>query len=155
MALIFLMFFISFYQISVLILSWYFKAETMCYFRKEEFVKGCETLKCDSLVKLKAKLKHFPEELKDPQKFKDIYEFVFFWSRESVDKKVLDIETSLDMLELLLDEETYPFIKPFGTFLRAQTSYKCMNKDQWLSLLEFCKTIEQDFSNYDENGSCV
>ena len=36
-------------------------------------------------------MKHFPEELKDEQKFKEIYEFVFFWSRESVDKKVLGL----------------------------------------------------------------
>mmetsp|Transcript_7183 Transcript_7183/g.12076 ORF Transcript_7183/g.12076 Transcript_7183/m.12076 type:complete len:275 (-) Transcript_7183:88-912(-) len=140
-------------DISVLVLAWHFNAETMCYFKKEEFVKGCEKLKCDSIQKLKAKMKHFPEELKDEQKFKEIYEFVFFWSRESVDKKVLDIETSSDMLELLLDNETYPFSEPFRTFLNQQSSYKCMNKDQWVSLLEFCKTIDTDFTNYDENGS--
>ena len=58
------------------------------------------------------------------------------------------------MLELLLDEESYPFIGPFRVFLQEQTSYKGVNKDQWVSLLEFCKTVEEDFSNYDENGSC-
>uniref|UniRef100_A0A7S4IIV1 Defective in cullin neddylation protein n=1 Tax=Vannella robusta TaxID=1487602 RepID=A0A7S4IIV1_9EUKA len=141
-------------DIAVLILSWHFKAETMCYFKQQEFISGCESLKCDNLAKLKACLKQFPEELKDAQKFKEIYEFAFLWSRESTDKKVLDIETALEMLELLLDEETYPFIGPFCTFLKEQKSYKGVNKDQWVSLLEFCKTIDQDFGNYDENGSC-
>ena len=68
--------------------------------------------------------------------------------------KLVDLETSVDMLELLLDEQTYPFISPFKRYLQEQKSYRCMNKDQWLSFLEFCKTIEEDFSNYDENGSC-
>eukprot|EP00339_Tiarina_fusa_P005682 CAMPEP_0117042870 /NCGR_PEP_ID=MMETSP0472-20121206/29825_1 /TAXON_ID=693140 ORGANISM="Tiarina fusus, Strain LIS" /NCGR_SAMPLE_ID=MMETSP0472 /ASSEMBLY_ACC=CAM_ASM_000603 /LENGTH=279 /DNA_ID=CAMNT_0004754221 /DNA_START=22 /DNA_END=861 /DNA_ORIENTATION=- len=140
-------------HISVLILSWHFKAETMCYFKKEEFLTGCESLKCDSISKIMAALSQFPEELKDAQKFKEIYEFAFLWSRESTDKKVLDIETALDMLELLLDEEVYPFIGPFRTFLQEQKSYKGVNKDQWVSLLEFCKTVDEDFSNYDENGS--
>ncbi len=35
-----------------------------------------------------------------------------------------------------------------------QETYKGMNTDQWSSLLEFCKTISSDFSNYDENGAC-
>jgi len=140
-------------DISVLILSWYFKAETMCYFKRDEFVQGCVTLKCDTIVKLKERLTSFPAELKDATKFKEIYEFVFLWSRESTEKKTLDIPTTLDMLELLLDEETYPLIGPFREFLQTQSSYKGVNKDQWLSLLEFCKTMENDLSNYDENGS--
>jgi len=139
-------------DVSVLIMSWYFKAETMCYFKRDEFVQGLVALKCDSLAKLKEKLPQFHLELKDPNKFKEIYEFVFLWSRESTEKKTLDIETTLDMLELLLDAETYPFIGPFREFLQEQSSYKGVNKDQWLSLLEFCKTMESDLSNYDENG---
>lgn len=140
-------------DISVLVLSWHFKAETMCYFKMEEFIAGCEELKCDSIASLQSSMAKFSEELKDTQKFKEIYEFAFLWSRESTDKKVLDIETSVDMLELLLDEETYPFIGPFKIFLAQQKSYKGVNKDQWVSFLEFCKTIEEDFSNYDENAS--
>src|SRR3990167_409414 len=66
-----------------------------------------------------------------------------------------DIETAVGMLELVLDEETYPFVKPFCEFLSEQSLYKAVNKDQWSSFLEFCKTIDQDLANYDENGSCT
>jgi len=56
------------------------------------------------------------------------------------------------MLELLLGEQ-FPFSAPFRDFLQEQKSYKAVNRDQWTSFLEFCKTIEPDLSNYDENGS--
>ena len=57
------------------------------------------------------------------------------------------------MIELLLPK--VPFSGPFCTFLKEQTSYRAVNKDQWMSLLEFCKTTDSDLNNYDENGSCT
>jgi len=36
-----------------------------------------------------------------------------------------------------------------------QEQYKVLNADQWASLLEFCKAIQPNFSNYDENGACA
>jgi len=97
-------------------------------------------------------MQEFPHEFRDSKNFHEIYEFVFLWSRESTDKRTLDITTTLDMLDLLLDKETYPLIVPFRKFLLEQSSYKAVNKDQWVNLLEFCKTMDENLSDYDENG---
>jgi hypothetical protein len=95
----------------------------------------------------------FPMEFRNEELFGEIYEFVFLWSRESVEKKTLDIDTTLDMLELLLDSVKYPLVVPFRDFLQTQSSYKAVNKDQWNSIFEFCKTMDDEkLQEYDETG---
>lgn len=61
----------------------------MCYFSREEFVNGMKYLQCDNIPKLKEKMKGFPEELQDDKTFRDIYHFVFLWSRENADSRTL------------------------------------------------------------------
>jgi len=65
-----------------------------------------------------------------------------------------DIEIAQALIELILVER-YPLARSFLEFLNQQSSYKGLNVDQWTSLLEFCKTIDTNFSNYDENGACM
>ncbi len=35
-----------------------------------------------------------------------------------------------------------------------QSDYKVINKDQWCNVLEFCRTVKSDLSNYDVDGAC-
>lgn len=60
-----------------LVLSWHFKAATMCEFSKEEFVSGMQRLGCDSLERLKAKLPEMRRELRDEAKFRQIYDYAY------------------------------------------------------------------------------
>ena len=39
-------------------------------------------------------------------------------------------------------------------FLLQQSDYKVINKDQWCNVLEFCRTVKSDLSNYDVDGAC-
>lgn len=61
----------------------------MCYFSKDEFFNGMKSLQCDTIAKLKEKMKLFPQELNDENNFSDIYQFVFLWSRENADSRTL------------------------------------------------------------------
>jgi len=140
-------------DVLTIIFSYYCKAATMCYYTRDEFVEGFKALKVDSIEKLKNRLPSLREDLNDTNKFQDIYEFTYFWSRETPDKRCIDLETAICQLELILNDDKYPFSAPFRTFLTEQTSYKAMNKDQWRLLFEFCDTINEDLSNYDDNGS--
>jgi len=56
------------------------------------------------------------------------------------------------MLELLMGDRFY-HSKKFLEFLTKQTSYKAINLDQWMSLLEVCRTISDNFSDYDESSA--
>jgi hypothetical protein len=69
-------------QIVMLILAWYFKAQEMGYFTREEFISGLEKLNVDSIEKLKAKLPQLREDLTDPVKFKEIYRYAFNFMKE-------------------------------------------------------------------------
>ncbi len=71
--------------------------------------------------------------------------------------------------------DRYPHTKPFCDYLKEvplkncqcflgsnfvwqQKSYKGLNKDQWLSFLEFNRTVngpDQDFGGYDPNDPCT
>lgn len=85
--------------------------------------------------------------------------FVKYFSDE------IDIPMAIQMLQLLLGEhksedgrvlvKRSPHVASFCTFLQQQTTYKVINNDQWMSFFEFCKTVSEDFSGYDENAACT
>lgn len=54
----------------MLVLSWHFRAATMCEFSKEEFIEGMVNLRCDSIQKLQQRLPRLRVELHDDKKFK-------------------------------------------------------------------------------------
>lgn len=68
----------------MLVLSWHMKAGTMCEFSKKEFIEGLQSLGIDSLEKFREKIPYMRSELKDEQKFREIYNFAFGWAKEKV-----------------------------------------------------------------------
>eukprot|EP01099_Mayorella_cantabrigiensis_P006557 TRINITY_DN5517_c0_g2_i1.p1 TRINITY_DN5517_c0_g2~~TRINITY_DN5517_c0_g2_i1.p1 ORF type:complete len:270 (-),score=68.68 TRINITY_DN5517_c0_g2_i1:392-1201(-) len=138
-------------DVTVLIFAYHLGAQEMGYFSREEFLTGLQKLNCDSISKIKAQFKVFEKELDDPAIFKEIYRFGFFFAKEA-DQKILDLQMASDMLQLLMGDRFF-HSKNFLNFLTKQTSYKAINLDQWMSLLEFCRTVSDDFSNYDESSA--
>lgn len=138
-------------DVVVLVLAWHLGAEEMGYFHRTQFVDGFAKLGLDTIPKMKNHLKTFRQELDDPTKFKEIYRFAFLLAREG-EQKFLDLASASQMLDLILGEK-YPHTALFQQFLSEQKSYKALNMDQWMSFLEFSRTIKKDFSNYDENGA--
>mmetsp|Transcript_7247 Transcript_7247/g.18337 ORF Transcript_7247/g.18337 Transcript_7247/m.18337 type:complete len:255 (-) Transcript_7247:380-1144(-) len=136
---------------AVLVLSWHLDAKEMGYYTRSEFTGGLEKLSVDSMEKLQKVLTTFREELLDESHLKDIYKYAFGYAKEK-DSKILDLETASEMIKLVLGDR-YEHLPGFLEFLKEQTSYKSINADQWMNLLEFLKTIKLDFSNYDENGA--
>lgn len=57
-------------DIVMLVLSWHFRAATMCEYSHEEFVSGMLRLRCDSLPKLQQKLPELRRDLQDAQTYK-------------------------------------------------------------------------------------
>jgi DCN1-like protein 4/5 len=142
-------------DVITLVIAYHLKAQQMGCFTKEEFMKGFEALGLDTLDKIKRHMAKFRAELDDATTFKNIYRFTFDFSKEP-QQKCIDIEIAQVLIGLLLVDR-YPLASSFLEFLKQQDSYKGLNVDQWTSLLEFCKTIDLNFANYDENGAwpCV
>ena len=57
-------------DIVMLVLSWHFRAATMCEYSREEFVSGMLRLRCDSIPKLQQKLPELRRGLQDAQTYK-------------------------------------------------------------------------------------
>jgi len=142
-------------DVITLVIAYHLKAQQMGCFTKEEFMKGFEALGLDTLDKIKKHMPKFRAELDDAVTFKNIYRFTFDFSKEP-QQKCIDIEIAQVLIGLLLVDR-HALASSFLEFLKQQDSYKGLNVDQWTSLLEFCKTIDVNFANYDENGAwpCV
>jgi DCN1-like protein 4/5 len=148
-------------DVVTLVLAWRLNAADMGYFTKEEFMTGLEKMNVDSVEKLIAQLPMMRKELADATKFKEIYRYSFQFSKSDKEQKSLDLDTADGILGLLLGGyehedvsiKPYPHIAAFRTFLKDQTQYKVINMDQWMSILEFSKSVKEDLSDYDENAA--
>mmetsp|Transcript_28788 Transcript_28788/g.81081 ORF Transcript_28788/g.81081 Transcript_28788/m.81081 type:complete len:248 (-) Transcript_28788:139-882(-) len=138
-------------DIVLLVVSWHMNAAAMCEFTRDEFVNGLAALGCDSLEKLKAKLPSLRSELHDDAKFREIYIYAFNFSREK-GQKCLQLETALGMWQLLFTERPWALLADWSEFLQTHHN-RAISKDTWTQLLDFVKAIDDDFSNFDENGA--
>ncbi|XP_010544339.1 PREDICTED: DCN1-like protein 2 isoform X1 [Tarenaya hassleriana] len=138
-------------DIVMLVVSWYMQAATMCEFSKQEFVGGLQALGVDSIEKLREKLPSMRSELKDEQKFREIYNFAFGWAKEK-GQKSMALDTAIGMWQLLFAEKQWPLIEYWCEFLQARHN-KAISKDTWSQLLEFARMVESGLSDYDEEGA--
>ncbi|XP_020537390.1 DCN1-like protein 1 isoform X2 [Jatropha curcas] len=104
-------------DIVMLVVSWHMKAATMCEFSKQEFIGGLQALGIDSLEKFRERIPFMRSELKDEQKFREIYEFAFGWAKEK-GQKSLALDTAIGMWQLLFAEKHWPLVDHWCQFLQ-------------------------------------
>ncbi|PIA48370.1 hypothetical protein AQUCO_01400762v1 [Aquilegia coerulea] len=138
-------------DIVTLVISWHMKAATMCEFSKQEFVGGLQALGVDCIDKLRERIQYMRSELKDDQKFREIYNFAFGWAKEK-GQKSLALDTAIGMWQLLFAEKQWPLVDHWCQFLQAKHN-KAISRDTWSQLLEFAKTVDPNLSNYDAQGA--
>lgn len=100
---------------------------------------------------MKANWSKLEAVLNNPTQFKDLYKFAFNYMKEDPAHKTVNLEISKAYLTLLIGQR--PHIASFVEYLDHQTTYKGMNLDQWMTLLDFINSVKEDLSNYDENGA--
>jgi DCN1-like protein 1/2 len=105
----------------------------------------------DSIEKFRAKLPSLRAEIKDDNKFREIYNFAFTWAREK-GQKSLSLETAIGMWQLLFAERNWPLLDHWCQFLQVRHN-KAISRDTWAQLLEFVKSIDPQLSNYDDEGA--
>ncbi|KAG6507556.1 hypothetical protein ZIOFF_032906 [Zingiber officinale] len=105
----------------------------------------------DTIEKFREKLSYMRSELRDDQRFREIYNFSFGWAKEK-GQKSLALETAIGMWQLLFAEWHWPLVDHWCQFLQLKHN-KAISRDTWSQLLEFAKTIDLQLSNYDEEGA--
>ncbi|GAA0167356.1 ubiquitin-protein ligase [Lithospermum erythrorhizon] len=138
-------------DIVMLVISWHMKAATMCEFSKQEFIDGLQSIGIDSLEKFRERLPFLRSELRDEQKFREIYNFAFGWAKEK-GQKSLALDTAIGMWQLLFAEKQWPLVDHWCQFLQARHN-KAISRDTWSQLLEFARSIDPALTNYDPEGA--
>lgn len=137
-------------DIVMLVISWHMRADTMGEYSEQEFVDGLVALEIDSIEKFREKIPSIRSDLKDDQKFREIYNFAFDWAKEK-GQKSLALDTAIELWQMLFAEKPWPLLDDWCKFLQTHHN-KAMSKDTWSQLVEF---IMQgvDPGNYDPGAA--
>ncbi|CAM8957773.1 unnamed protein product [Rhodiola kirilowii] len=138
-------------DIVMLVISWHMKAATMCEFSKQEFLGGLQSLGIDTLDKFRERVQYMRSELKDENKFREIYNFAFGWALEK-GQKSLALDTSIGMWQLLFAEKQWPLVDHWCQFLQERHN-KAITRDTWSQLLEFARNVDPSLTNYDAEAA--
>jgi len=136
----------------LLAFAYHINASEMGCFYKDEFINGLEKLKLDSIDGIKHYFVTLRKELENTNALKLIYKYVFELGKSEPEQKCIDVEMAVGLLNLLLAPR-YNHAKNFVEFLNQQPNTKVINMDQWTNFLEFCTSVNEDCSNYDESAA--
>ncbi|XJO72905.1 hypothetical protein BDV3_003966 [Batrachochytrium dendrobatidis] len=111
-------------DVVTLVLAYHLKCENMCEFNRRGWQEGWLALQCDNIESMKA---------------------------AQSTQKGLGLESALAFWDLLL-KDRYTHLNMWKEFLE-EAHGKSITKDTWCLFWDFTESINEDFSNYDDDGA--
>jgi DCN1-like protein 1/2 len=125
----------------VLVISWHMRAENMCVYTKEEFMRGMAQMQCKDLGKVKQKIPELSEELHDMEVFDAVYSWVYDFCKDS-NKKSLQLDYAKAMWKVML-EGRWDLIGDWLSFLEDTKYDNPVKRDEWSMLRLFMDTVRE------------
>jgi len=116
-------------------------------FTRETFIGGWSLLECSNIASMKKKCIQWREELKNPNNFKNFYNWVFDYLKE--ERKILAMEEAVTVWEMLSMYERWPLMPLWVSFLKEK---RAVSRDTWKLFLTFTEQYPKTLSNYDADG---
>jgi len=117
-----------------------------------EFQHAAEEIQFDSVQKLKEKIESLRAELFDDMIFKNFYQWIFTYAKEST-SKVLDIDGAVGLWKLVFADR-FKYLKEWEQFIKDQNKLRVVSKDTWNQFLEFVRHVNANgLDKYDDSGS--
>ncbi|KAK2646672.1 hypothetical protein Ddye_021867 [Dipteronia dyeriana] len=138
-------------DIRILMLAWKLKAAKLGYFTQDEWKTGLKTLQVDTLTKLRKAVSELEKEVNTSSNLLEFYSFAFRYHLTEERQKNVDMETSCELLNLILGSEYRSQVDLLINYLKIQSDFKVINLDQWVGFLRFFEEISfPDLENYDD-----
>jgi len=125
----------------VLVISWHMRAENMCVYTKDEFMRGMGQMECKDLKALKKKLPELSAQMHDMEVFDAVYSWVYDFCKES-SKKSLDLDYAKGMWKVML-EGRWDLIGDWLQFLEDSKYDNPIKRDEWSMLRLFMDTVRE------------
>eukprot|EP00730_Choanoeca_flexa_P002015 TRINITY_DN10877_c0_g1_i2.p6 TRINITY_DN10877_c0_g1~~TRINITY_DN10877_c0_g1_i2.p6 ORF type:complete len:231 (+),score=45.73 TRINITY_DN10877_c0_g1_i2:3037-3729(+) len=140
-------------NVILLIIAYKCGCEKMGTFTHDEWLTGMTSLSVDSTPALKEAFPKLKQVLLHEESFKELYRYSYQFAKSALEtgQKSIDKQTAKDMLIVLL-KGRWPMLNEFQNFLDLNAA-KIINRDQWMSILEFSQAHQNDVKAYDENGA--
>ncbi|KAL0009450.1 hypothetical protein SO802_010952 [Lithocarpus litseifolius] len=132
-----------------LVVSWHMKAATMCEFSNQKFLGGLQGLGIDSLEKFCEKIPFMCMELKDDQKFREIYNFAYGWAKEKA-----PVVTAYDLSKHMIIDIPAKFDEIKDEFVPTLDAYLMIDFGERYDIRVPGKKIPKWF-NHQRKGSSI
>jgi len=136
---------------TTLALAWKLKARTLGEIKRAEFVDGFAALSIDSIDRIKQELQTLKKSLENKATFKEFYGWLFSFIKDEEERKVLEVDPALEMMQLVLQNQ-FPLLDKYIVFVK-ESKTKGITEDVWTQTLEFAREVKPHLSNYDPDGA--
>ncbi|KAI3844487.1 hypothetical protein MKW92_046567 [Papaver armeniacum] len=143
-------------DVRILMLAWKMSAARMGYFTRTEWRNGFNALRAGTMQNLSRALTKLQTDIRKEgftQEFLELYSFAFKYCLTEDMQKTVETESVCELLDMVLGSKFPAQVGKLVEYLKCQTDYKAINKDQWEAFYRFCNEVSYpDMKNYDENN---
>ncbi|KAI3841381.1 hypothetical protein MKX03_000008 [Papaver bracteatum] len=141
-------------DVRILMFAWKMSAAKMGYFTREEWQNGLAALAAKSMTTLSKALTKLEKKVNKASEteFLEFYSYAFQYCLTDGQRDV-EKESICELLDMLLGSWYPAQVGKLVEYLKFQTDYKVISKDQWMGFYRFCTKVSfPGMKDYDEDN---